>query len=616
MKKEFTKRLLSSIIILPITLFFIFKGSYLFAFFLCLIFFVTSFEWLKMSKKLKILKFFGICFLFLSILSAYFLRITLGYETFLFVILISILTDLGGYIFGKTFKGPKLTKISPNKTYSGVIGSFVVSLIGGSIYQEYMTTSTLLWGYQNGQMENGAEYNLFLLLFILIISLISQSGDLMISYFKRLAKIKNTGSILPGHGGLLDRIDGIIFAVPFSYIILNLTIYWFMKKKIAILGSTGSIGKILVDILSKDKKNFEVKFLSAEKNYKKLFNQAKLLNVKNLIITNKKAYSLLLKLNKSKRIRIYNNFECIKKIISSKVDYCMCAISGLAGLVPTYEMIKHSKTLAIANKESIICGWNLLEKEIKKNKTKFIPVDSEHFSIWFGLNEVKNNNVNSIYITASGGPLINTPLKKFKNIKTSQALKHPNWKMGKKISIDSSTMMNKVFEVIEAKNIFNISYDKIKILVHQKSYVHALIKFNNGLIKIIAHDTNMKIPIFNTIYLNSNKIIKTSKMNIKLLNNLNFKKVDNLRFPLVNLIKKLPNRSSLFETALVSVNDELVDMYLKNKIKYTDISKKLLNFLNKKEFLRLKEIQPKKIDEIIKLNQYVRIKINALSVYK
>jgi phosphatidate cytidylyltransferase len=178
-----------------------------------------------MSKKLKILKFFGICFLFLSILSAYFLRITLGYETFLFVILISILTDLGGYIFGKTFKGPKLTKISPNKTYSGVIGSFVVSLIGGSIYQEYMTTSTLLWGYQNGYMENGAEYNLFLLLFILIISLISQSGDLMISYFKRLAKIKNTGSILPGHGGLLDRIDGIIFAVPFSYIILNLTIY-------------------------------------------------------------------------------------------------------------------------------------------------------------------------------------------------------------------------------------------------------------------------------------------------------------------------------------------------------------------------------------------------------
>ena len=389
-----------------------------------------------------------------------------------------------------------------------------------------------------------------------------------------------------------------------------------MKKKIAILGSTGSIGKSLVDILSKDKKNFEVKFLSAEKNYKELLHQAKLLNVKNLIITNKEAYFSLLKLNKSKDIKIYNNFENIRKIISTKVDYCMCAISGLAGLIPTYKMIKHCKTLAIANKESIICGWNLIEKEIKKNKTKFIPVDSEHFSIWFGLNTINNSKVDSIYLTASGGPLINTPFKNLKNIKKSQALKHPNWKMGKKISIDSCTMMNKVFEVIEAKNIFNIPYSKIKILVHQKSYVHALIKFNNGLIKIIVHDTNMKIPIFNTLYLDTNKRINTSNINIKFLNNLDFKKVDHLKFPLISLIKKLPSKSSLFETVLVSANDEFVDMYLKDKIKYTDISKKLLSFLNKKEFLKLKRVQPKKIDEILKLNQYVRLKINSLSVYK
>ena len=389
-----------------------------------------------------------------------------------------------------------------------------------------------------------------------------------------------------------------------------------MKKKIAILGSTGSIGTTLIDILSKDKKNFEVIFLSAEKNYKKLYKKAKLLNVKNLIITNKKAFFLLLKLNRSKKIKIYNNFESLKKIISFKVDYCMCAISGLSGLRPTYEMVKYSKVLAIANKESIICGWNLIEKEIKKNKTKFIPVDSEHFSIWYGLNNIKNKKINSIYLTASGGPLFNVPLKNFRNIKISQALKHPNWKMGKKISIDSSTMMNKVFEVIEARNIFNIPYKKIKILIHEKSYVHALIKFNNGLIKIIAHDTNMKIPIFNTLYFNSDKKINTSKIDINSLSNLNFRKVDNRRFPLVNLIKKLPNKSSLFETALVSANDELVDMYLKKKIKYTDINKKLFKFLNKKEFIKLRQIQPKIIDEIIELNQYVRLNINPLSVYK
>ena len=223
MKKEFLKRLLSSIIIAPIALFFVIKGSVFFLFFISIVFFVTSFEWLKMSKKLKNFKFIGISFLFLSFLFAYLLRNSNGFETFLFIILISILTDLGGYIFGKIFKGPKLTKISPNKTYSGVIGSFIVSLIGGLIFLEYMP-GTLFSSYSDGY-EKYVEYNLFTLLVILSISLISQVGDLIISYFKRQAKIKDTGNILPGHGGMLDRIDGIIFAVPFSYIILNFNIY-------------------------------------------------------------------------------------------------------------------------------------------------------------------------------------------------------------------------------------------------------------------------------------------------------------------------------------------------------------------------------------------------------
>jgi 1-deoxy-D-xylulose-5-phosphate reductoisomerase len=387
-----------------------------------------------------------------------------------------------------------------------------------------------------------------------------------------------------------------------------------MKKKIAILGSTGSIGKILVNLISKDKKNFDVEFLLAKKNYKILLNQAKLLNVKNLIITDKKSYLLLSKLNKNKKIKIYNDFKSVKKIVKTKVDYCMCAISGLAGLQPTYEMIKYSKTIAIANKESIICGWNLLKKEIKKNKTKFIPVDSEHFSAWFGLNLIDKKKISSIYLTASGGPLLETPLKNFKNIKISQALNHPNWKMGKKISIDSATMMNKVFEVIEAKNIFEIPFNKIKILIHRKSYVHAIIKLNNGLIKIIAHDTNMKIPIFNTLYLNTNKIKMNSKLDINILNNLNFKKVDKLRFPLVKVLDKLNNKSSLFETVLVAANDELVNMYLKGKIRFTDIHKNLFKFLNRKEFMKFNKIQPNKIDEIIELSYYVRAKINSLSV--
>ncbi len=176
-------------------------------------------------------------------------------------------------------------------------------------------------------------------------------------------------------------------------------------------------------------------------------------------------------------------------------------------------------------------------------------------------------------------------------------------------------MINKVYEVIEAKNIFNIPYNKIEILIHPKSYIHSLIKFNNGLIKIIAHDTTMKIPIFNTIYNNSDKKLKSKVINFKILNNLNLNKVDLIRYPMIKLMKHLSNRSSLFETIIVSANDKLVDLFLKNKIKFTDIQKELFKIINLKEFQKFKKKSPNKINEIKKLNHYVHLKI-LKKVYK
>jgi len=381
-----------------------------------------------------------------------------------------------------------------------------------------------------------------------------------------------------------------------------------MKKKIAILGSTGSIGKALLDIASKDRKNFEIILLTADTNYKLLYKQAKKFNVKNLIITNPKKYNLLKKVNKKNDLNIYNNFKNLSKIFRSKVDYSMSSITGINGLEPTLNIIKYSKKIAIANKESIICGWNLINKELKKNKTQFIPVDSEHFSLWYGLQNLKTKNIENIYLTASGGPFSNISLNKFKSIKINQALKHPNWKMGKKISIDSATMINKVYEVIEAKNIFNINYKKIKILIHPKSYVHAILKFDNGLTKIIAHDTTMRIPIFNTLYLNDDKKLKSNKIDINSLNNLSFKNIELKRFPMVKLLNLLPSKQSLFETVIVSANDTLVELFLNNKIKFTDIQKKLFKIINKKKFLKFKNKHPKKIQDIVKLNNYVRLK--------
>ena len=209
MIKEFEKRLLSSLILIPIAIFFIIQGSVFFTFFLSILFLATSYEWLKMSKKNNLLKLIGIIFLLFSFYTSFYIRENSGLIYFLFIIIVCIFTDIGGYVFGKTFKGPKLTNISPNKTYAGVFGSFLFSIIAGLIFIKYY----VIFG------SNITNDQFFILSLILFISFISQIGDLIISYFKREAKLKDTGKILPGHGGLLDRIDGLIFVLPAIYLL-------------------------------------------------------------------------------------------------------------------------------------------------------------------------------------------------------------------------------------------------------------------------------------------------------------------------------------------------------------------------------------------------------------
>ena len=207
--KELQKRIISSIILIPVTFFFIIQGSYIFIFFLSLIFLATSLEWFKMTKNKDLIRIFGLFFLSFSFFSTIYLRQYIGLNFFVFLIIVCIFTDTGGYIFGKTFKGPKLTKISPKKTYSGVIGSFLISLLFGLIYVKY-------FGQKIRTLLETDPF--FIILLILFISSVSQIGDLIISYFKRKAKLKDTGKILPGHGGFLDRIDGIIFVMPITYL--------------------------------------------------------------------------------------------------------------------------------------------------------------------------------------------------------------------------------------------------------------------------------------------------------------------------------------------------------------------------------------------------------------
>ena len=213
--KELTKRIISSLLLIPIAIFFITESNFLFTFFILICFLVTSYEWHMMSKK-KSYYFFGLFFLLLSFYSAYVIRISTSgsYDYFISILLICISTDIGGYVFGNFFKGPKLTKISPKKTYSGVIGGYLLSII----FFNFVLSSSFF-------LKNPKELTSEIFIFILLISTVSQLGDIIISYFKRLSKIKDTGKIIPGHGGLLDRIDGMIFAYPFAYLILKMNIF-------------------------------------------------------------------------------------------------------------------------------------------------------------------------------------------------------------------------------------------------------------------------------------------------------------------------------------------------------------------------------------------------------
>ena len=373
-----------------------------------------------------------------------------------------------------------------------------------------------------------------------------------------------------------------------------------MIKNIIILGSTGSIGKSSLAAIHNNK-NFKVNLLSTKSNVKKLFKQAITYKVKKVIIEDKINYNKYKDKFNKKNVKVYLGHEKLNKIVKSKIDFCINSISGIDGLFPTLKIIPLTKNILIANKESIICGWDLINKLLEKHKTNFIPIDSEHFSIW---NLIKNDNIEDIekiILPASGGPFLNKKIKNIYNISPNEAIKHPKWKMGKKISIDSSTMMNKIFEFIEAKKIFKLSNNKINILIHPNSFIHSIIYFKGNIIKFLAYDTNMKIPISNALGIKDKIDKKIINNQLKYLNNLNFQKPKTKTFPLLKILKLIPEQSSYFETILITLNDELVLKYLKGNINFLSIQSNLIKLIKKPYFMRYYKLKPKNIYDIKKM---------------
>ena len=384
-----------------------------------------------------------------------------------------------------------------------------------------------------------------------------------------------------------------------------------MIKDVIILGSTGSIGSSSL-ISIKNNRNYKIKLLSTKKNINKIFKQAIQFGVKNVVIEDENYFKKYNKIFKKKNINLHLGIKNINKIIKKKVSYCISSISGIQGLEPTLKAIPLTDNILVANKESIICGWELIKKQLNKYDTKFIPLDSEHFSILQLIKDEKKNDIEKIILTASGGPFLNVPLKKIINIKPKFALKHPNWKMGKKITIDSSTMMNKVFEFIEAKKIFNLKNKDLSILIEPNSFVHAIVFLKGNLIKFLAHETNMKIPISNALNI-KNKYKKNLSNHVIDFNKIRFEipKINN--FPVLSVLKLMPDNSSYFETILITLNDLLVEMYLEGKINYVSIHKNLINLLKKQYFKKYYKLKPKNIYDIKKMisisEKYLKLKI-------
>ncbi len=390
-----------------------------------------------------------------------------------------------------------------------------------------------------------------------------------------------------------------------------------MKKTISIFGCTGSIGETSLRLIEKKSKEFSFYIFTAYKNHKKIKYLINKYKPRIFVIFDYTTYLVIKKLYKKKNIKILSSKE-YQSFKFKRSDISILAIPGIAGLRPTLTAIKISKKILVANKESIICGWNLINQLANKHKAKLIPIDSEHFSIMNLINNKNKNDIEKIYLTASGGPFLNLPLNKMDKIKPSQAIRHPKWKMGKKISVDSATLMNKIFEIVEASKLFSINLDKIDILIHPQSLVHAIIKFKNGLFKFLYFETDMSIPIGNALFeknfeLKKFKIKNKTQKNNKFLVNLKFLDVDHKKFPAIKL-KPILNKYSSLSIILNAANEIFVDQFLKKNMSFCSIINYLFELLKDPKMRKYAIKKPSNLKTILSIDEWTRFR--AMQIIK
>ena len=340
-------------------------------------------------------------------------------------------------------------------------------------------------------------------------------------------------------------------------------------KNIVVMGSTGSVGIQSLDVISKNKSH-KVIGLSCYSNADLLFEQTKEYLPNFVAIEVIDSSHNLFNLCKKNNIKLItgNNASC--NIPFDNLDLAINAIVGTAGLKPTIELVNNGVDIALSNKESLVLGGHIIMPLAQKNNVNIIPVDSEHSAIFQCLNGENHKELKKIILTGSGGPFLKTPIDKFNTITPDQALKHPNWDMGAKISIDSATMMNKALELIEALWLFNIKLDKIQITIHPQSIVHSMVEFVDGSYKAHLGLPDMKVPIQYALTFPNRKDSSVGSLDFENLN-LDFRKPDLERYPILSLVEELINLGGNRVAVMSMANDYVVKRFLDRKISFNEI---------------------------------------------
>ena len=381
-----------------------------------------------------------------------------------------------------------------------------------------------------------------------------------------------------------------------------------MSKQIAILGSTGSIGVQALEVIAANKDLYEVNLLTANNQWEKLAEQARTFEPDAVVIANKEHYTKLKEALADLPIKVYAGSEAINQCVENpNIDIVLTALVGFSGLAPTIHAIKTNKVIALANKETLVVAGELINRLALQFQTPIIPVDSEHSAIFQCLVGEVGNNIEKLLLTASGGPFRNSTLKELKSVTKNDALKHPNWNMGAKITLDSGSMMNKGFEVIEAKWLFNIDIDRIEVLVHPQSVIHSMVQFEDGAVKAQLGVPDMKVPIQYAFSFPDRLKSNFERLDFSKYNTLTFEKPDMEKFRNLAFAYNASKTSGNMPCILNAANEIVVSAFLHDRIGFLEMSDIIEEIMMNSEVIK----QPT-LEDYFETDRLIRIKTNEL----